>query len=98
MAKRTNLMSLIAVLKEREKKTKSLKEDAFKEAKRLASLLRKYYKFEVFYLCGSLLSDKFRRYSDIDIVIKGLKFEDFFKAYAFLIKESSNRSGYISKV
>ncbi|MGA1843374.1 MAG: nucleotidyltransferase domain-containing protein [bacterium] len=37
---------------------------------------------------GSILSDKFGPHSDIDLVIKGIKVEEFYKAYAFLIKES----------
>jgi predicted nucleotidyltransferase len=81
-------MSLDVVLKERKKKMVTLRSDALKEAQRLASLLSKRYKFEAIYLFGSVLSDKFRLHSDIDMVIKGLKTEDFFKAYAFLIKES----------
>jgi predicted nucleotidyltransferase len=81
-------MSLAGVLKEREAKLKALKQDAMEEAQRLASLLSERFKFEAIYLHGSLLSGKFRRHSDIDLIIKGLKMEDFFKAYAFLIKES----------
>ncbi|MBI5194720.1 MAG: nucleotidyltransferase domain-containing protein [Nitrospirae bacterium] len=84
-------MALQAVLKEREKKLTILRNNAMKEAQRLAFLLSKRYKFEAIYLFGSLLSGKFRLHSDIDMVIKGLKVEDFFKAHAFLIKESRYR-------
>jgi predicted nucleotidyltransferase len=80
-------MSITTILKERKEKIKHLREDALKEAKRLSSLLRGHYEFESLYLCGSILTDRFGFHSDIDIVIKGLRVQDFFKAYAFLIKE-----------
>ena len=84
----TIAMTLIAILKERAKKTKALREDALKEAKRLVLLLKNRFEFETVYICGSLLSGKFGPHSDIDMVIKGSKMEDFFKVYALLIKES----------
>ena len=59
-----------------------------KEAKRLVLLLKNRFEFEAVYICGSLLSGKFGPHSDIDMVIKGSKMEDFFKVYALLIKES----------
>ena len=34
------------------------------------------------------MTDNFRSHSDVDMVVKGLRVEDFFKAHAFLIKES----------
>ncbi len=83
-------MSLSVVLKERqEKKKRELRQAAFSEAKRLASLLRKRFEFESVYLWGSLLTEKFSRHSDIDLVVKGLRVKDFFKAHALLIKESA---------
>ena len=84
-------MSLIAVLQEREKKLKGLREDAIIEAERLASLLRNKFDFEAIYLIGSVLTERFRLSSDIDMVIKGMKIEDFFKAYACVIKEARYR-------
>jgi len=81
-------MSLLAILEEREKKAELLREDAMREARRLASLLRRHYDFGTLYLCGSVLSGKFGLHSDLDMVIRGLKMEDFFKAYALLLKES----------
>jgi len=65
-----------------------LKADALQEVHRLASLLREHYEFKALYICGSIVSGKFGPHSDIDIVIRGLKVRDFFKAYALLIKES----------
>src|SRR3972149_1384322 len=53
--------------------------------------LKKQYEFDSIYLYGSILSKRFGRHSDIDIIIKGLKINAFFKAYAFLIKESTYR-------
>lgn len=68
----------------------ALREDALKEVRRLVSLLSERYKFESIYIYGSILSDRFVRHSDIDMVIKGLKVSDFFKAHAYLIKESKD--------
>ncbi len=84
-------MSLIEVLQEREKGIKGLREDAIIEAERLASLLRNKFDFEAIYLFGSVLTGRFRVGSDIDMVIKGMKIEDFFKAYACIIKEARYR-------
>ena len=84
-------MSLAEVFQERKKKLNCLREDAIAEAERLASLLRKKYDFDAIYLIGSVLTGKFRINSDIDMVIKGMKIEDFFKAYAFIIKEAGCR-------
>lgn len=81
-------MSLIAVLKERKKRRTFLKKDAIKEAHRLANLLKKRFHFESLYIIGSVLTDKFRAHSDIDMIVKGLKSDEFFGAYGFLIKES----------
>ena len=81
-------MPLLTVLKEREKRAKILRQDAFSEARRLASLLKERFTFESIYICGSLLSGRFGYHSDIDMVIKGMRLENFFKAYALLIKTS----------
>ena len=81
-------MTLRTVLKEREKKKGVLRQDAIAEIQRLVSLLRKRFQFESIYICGSILTDNFSSRSDVDMVIKGLRVEDFFRAHAFLIKES----------
>jgi len=80
-------MSLKTVLKEREKKKEVLRQEAIAEVQKLVSLLRKRFQFESIYICGSILTDNFSSHSDIDMVIKGLRVEDFFKAHAFLLKE-----------
>lgn len=84
-------MSLVTMLKERDEKRKKLRQDVIKEVSRLVSVLKKRYSFDSVYIYGSLLTDKFSFHSDIDLVIKGLKKEDFFKAYALLLKESVYR-------
>ena len=81
-------MSLKTILKEREKKKEVLRLEAIADVQRLVSLLRKRFQFESIYICGSILTDNFSSHSDIDMVIKGLRVEDFFKAHAFLLKES----------
>lgn len=82
-------MSLLRILKEREQKRKALRYDAITETRQLASLLRKHYEFESIYICGSILSERFGPHSDIDMIIKGLQSESFFKAHALLLKEST---------
>ncbi len=83
-------MSLIAVLEEREKKAELFRADAMHEVRRLASLLRKHYAFKDLYVCGSIVSGRFGLHSDVDMVISGLKTDDFFKAYALILRESSH--------
>lgn len=81
-------MGLMEVLKERSQKTEALRQDAFREAKRLAEALRKKYDFDSIHLCGSLVKGKFALHSDIDLIVKGMDVKDFFKAYAYLLSES----------
>ena len=82
-------MSLADILREREAKAEAHRLSAVAEARRLTAFLRKRFEFEAIYLFGSVLSRRFRRRSDLDMAIKGLKPQDFFKAYAFLIRESA---------
>jgi len=65
-----------------------LRREARAEVRRLEALLRKRFEFESLFVVGSLATGKFGRRSDIDLVIKGLKDEDFFKAHALLLRES----------
>jgi len=75
--------------KRREEEKESLREEALKEAQRLSAILRKEFPFEALYLIGSVVRGKgFNRHSDIDFVVRGLKGELFFKAFAFLLKNS----------
>ena len=82
-------MSLLVLIKERTKKVEARRQEAIIEARRLVLLLREKFTFQSLYLVGSILSSKFRLYSDIDMVIEGLKLEYFFKAHALLLKEST---------
>jgi len=82
-------MSLMEILQKRTEKTEDRRQEAIAEAKRLAALLRDRFALEAVYLTGSILSDKFRLHSDIDMIVKGLRSEDFFKAHAFLLKASA---------
>ena len=50
---------------------------------------KKKFEYESLYLIGSVIKEKrFGYHSDIDFVVKGLRQELFFKALAFLIKNS----------
>lgn len=80
--------ALLSLLEERKNQQNTLKKGAMAEVKRLSSLLKKRFGFEALYLGGSLFTDKFRIGSDLDLIIKGMKIEDFFKAYALLLRES----------
>lgn len=71
-------------------KKEALREVAFKEAQRLSALLHKEFPFESLYLIGSVVKRKgVTRHSDIDFVVRGLREDLFFKALAFLLKNSS---------
>jgi predicted nucleotidyltransferase len=71
-----------------ERKRLLLAQKALCEAHKLAADLKERFEFDSIYLIGSLQTGRFGFHSDIDLVVKGMKNEDFFKAYAFLIKES----------
>ncbi|MCX8069212.1 MAG: nucleotidyltransferase domain-containing protein [Thermodesulfovibrionales bacterium] len=79
-------MSLLSLLKERQAIYRS---KAISESKKIVRLLREKYSFDEVFICGSLLKDNFNRHSDIDIVIKGLSADSFFKAYSLMIINSS---------
>ena len=80
--------AFLAFYESRRKRHHHLKAEALTDAKQLAALLRKHFKFDSLYLYGSILSDRFRPGSDLDLIVKGMRIRDFFKAYAMLIKES----------
>lgn len=80
----------IALFEKRKAETESLREEALKDSERLSVLLRKRFEFQAIYLIGSVVKRKgFHSHSDIDLVIKGLKREFFFKALALLIRNSA---------
>jgi predicted nucleotidyltransferase len=80
--------AFLAFYESRRKRRQQVKNEALADAKQLAVLLRKHFKFESLYLYGSILSDTFMSGSDLDLVIKGMRIEDYFKAHALLLKES----------
>jgi len=83
-------MGYLALLEQRESQKMNLRKEALREAERLSSLLKEKFEYETLYLIGSVLKGRrFRLHSDIDLGIKGLKVDSFFKAFAFLIKNSS---------
>jgi predicted nucleotidyltransferase len=84
-------MQLLSVIKERERKKTALRKDAVSEARRLTLMLSERFHFDSIYIYGSVLTGGFGHHSDIDMVIKGLRAEDFFKAHAFLIREGRYR-------
>ena len=82
-------MGYPALLKQRESQKMNLRKEALRDAERLSSLLKEKFEYEALYLIGSVVKGRgFRLHSDIDLVIKGLKADSFFKAFAFLIKNS----------
>lgn len=83
-------MGYIALLEKRELQRRKLRKAALKEAERLSALLKKEFEYRGLYLIGSVVRGKgFGRHSDIDFVIKGLKKELFFKAFALLMRSST---------
>lgn len=81
-------MSLSAILKERERRRKKFQKEVIREITRIARLARKRFNFDSMYIFGSILTDRFRSWSDVDLIIKGLPPEKFFKFYSFLIEKS----------
>jgi predicted nucleotidyltransferase len=65
---------------EQEKSRKKLSDKALSQARVLAGLLKNTYQCEAVYLIGSLARREFREDSDIDLVVKGLKASDFYRA------------------
>jgi len=79
---------LLKVLNDREKRKRELSKHALVQTKKLIASLKQRFHFDSVYIYGSILSGKFGPHSDIDLVIQGIKVEEFYKAYAFLIGES----------
>ena len=82
-------MGYAAWFKRRAEEKEALREEAFQEAQRLSVLLHKEFPVENLYLIGSVVKEKgFTGHSDIDFVVRGLKEDLFFKAFAFLLHNS----------
>ncbi len=57
-------------------------EEAWKEIGKLAGVLREKYKAEKVIVFGSLIDkERFHKYSDIDLAVKGIPDDKFYKAY-----------------
>lgn len=83
-------MKFSTIVDLKEKRSEEQRMKALQEAKRLSMVMAERFPHERTYLFGSVLKKKkFTRYSDIDIVIKGLDETLFLKAYAFLLGESN---------
>lgn len=68
----------------------ALRKDLKEEAQRLVRLLKNQgFKFKRVYLFGSSIKNKpLSAWSDIDLAIDGLQEKMFYRAYAFLLKNS----------
>ncbi len=80
-------MPFSVLLERREREKEAHRRDVIAGLKRSASLLRRRFHFDELFLFGSLVSGAFDRHSDIDLAIKGLDSDLYFKAYAFLLRE-----------
>ncbi|MFQ5708376.1 MAG: nucleotidyltransferase family protein [bacterium] len=81
-----NYEPYIARLKREKAKERKLAADrrkqALQAAKQIAALLKQKFGAEQVFVFGSTLSEEyFRLHSDIDIAVKGLTAENFFRAY-----------------
>jgi hypothetical protein len=75
-------------MQKQRQKAESRRQEALAEAKRLAVLLRDRFFYEALYMVGSALTGHFRLHSDLAPVIKDPRPKDFFRAHAFLLKQS----------
>jgi predicted nucleotidyltransferase len=82
-------MPFSTLFERREKEREQERLQVIAEVKRAATALRARFAYDELLLFGSLVSGKFDRHSDIDLAIKGLASDHFFKACAFLIHEIS---------
>ncbi|MCX7037957.1 MAG: nucleotidyltransferase domain-containing protein [Spirochaetes bacterium] len=82
-------MPFSTLFERREKERELERLQVIEEVKRAATALRARFAYDELLLFGSLVSGKFDRHSDIDLAVKGLASEHFFKACAFLMHEIS---------
>ena len=78
-------MPFSVLLERREKERETHRQEVIGGVRQASQALRKKFKFDEMRAFGSLVSGKFDRHSDIDLSIKGLPSELYFKAYAFLL-------------
>jgi predicted nucleotidyltransferase len=82
-------MPFSTVIERRVKERERERLRMIEEVRRAASALRARFAYDELLLFGSLALGRFDRHSDIDLAMKGLAPEHFFKACAFLIHELS---------
>jgi predicted nucleotidyltransferase len=75
-------MPFSTLFERREKERELERLQVIEEVKRPATALRARFAYDELLLFGSLVSGKFDRHSDIDLAIKGLASDHFFKACA----------------
>jgi predicted nucleotidyltransferase len=78
-------MPFSVLLERREKDREIHRQEVIGGVRRASLALRTQFKFDEVRAFGSLVSGRFDRHSDIDLAIKGLPSEYYFKAYAFLL-------------
>jgi uncharacterized protein len=78
-------MPFSVLLERREKDRERHRQEVIGGVRRASRALRKRFTFDEMRAFGSLVSGRFDRHSDIDLAIKGLPSEYYFKAYAFLM-------------
>jgi predicted nucleotidyltransferase len=74
--------SVLLGIREEEKELHRRK--VMEAVKHASTALRERFPYDELCAFGSLVSGGFDRHSDIDLMIKGLSPDDYFKAYAFL--------------
>ena len=78
-------MPFSVLLERRERDRDAHRQEVIGGVKQASQALRKQFKFDEVLAFGSLISGRFDRHSDIDLAIKGLPSDHYFKAYAFLM-------------
>lgn len=90
-----NIEEYLPYWQKRAKRHKSISKkwriEAYREANRIANILRRKYSVRAVYLIGSIAREDvyFYKKPDIDLVVLGLKHKDFFKASSFVESKSN---------
>lgn len=77
-------MPFSTLLRQREEERELHRREVMEAVEQAGKALRERFPYDELYVFGSLVSGKFDRDSDIDLMTKGLSPDDYFKAYAFL--------------
>lgn len=78
-------MPFSVLLRRREEEKELHRREVMEAVQRATAALRERFPYDELCAFGSLVSGRFDRHSDIDLMIKGLASDDYFKAYAFLL-------------